>query len=96
MRKTIIFGALAALLGLVAVAQANDQPQSDLRGGIQITNRDTVQTRHEVAEDSRDAKHDREARNEHAREQEGETGEKRHEEREGHDADDGGEHRDRR
>ena len=90
MRKTIILGALAALIGFAAVAQANDRPQSGMRDGTQVTGHAT----RDAAKDSRDAKHDREARNEHARAHE--AGEKRDEAREGHDADEGAEHKDRR
>lgn len=79
MRKTIIFGALAALLGLAAVAQANDQPQSGPRDGTQVTP--------PTVKDSRDTNHDREARNEHSREHTDEADERRHEAREGDNAD---------
>ena len=37
MRKTIVFGALAALLGLAAVAQANDQSRAGARDDSRIT-----------------------------------------------------------
>ena len=87
MRKTIIFGALATLLGLAAVAQANDRSQTGMRDGTQVTG----QAAHEAATST---KHDREARNEHSREHE--AGDKRDEVREGHDADEGAEHKDRR
>lgn len=90
MWKTIIFGALATLLGLAAVAQANDQPQTGMRAGTQVTGQAT----HEAASGSRDAKHNREARNEHSREHD--AGDKRDEVREGHDADEGAERKDRR
>ncbi len=86
MRKTIIFGALAALLGLAAVAQANDQPQSGMRDGTQVTR--------EAANDSRDDKRGRYEHHERSREHE--AGEKRHEAHEGHDADEDAEHKDRR
>lgn len=92
MRKTIIFGALAALLGLAAVAQANDQPQTGMKDGTQVTGQAT----REAANDSRGAKRDHEVRNERSREHEREAGQKRHEAREGHDADEGAEHKDRR
>jgi hypothetical protein len=42
MRKTIIFGAIAALFGLVAAAQAsNDHAERAMRNGGQITYMDT-------------------------------------------------------
>ena len=50
MRKTIIFGAIAALFGLVAVAQAsNDHAERAMRNGGQITYADT-DDRSEAAE----------------------------------------------
>lgn len=88
MRKTIILGALAALLGLAAVAQANDQPQSGMQDGTQVTR--------QAAHDSRDAKHDRDARNERSRHHENEANENRNEAHEGHDADEGAERKNRR
>jgi hypothetical protein len=90
MQKTIIFGAFAALLGLAAVAQANDQKQWGLPDGTQVTSPDTSA----AARDSRGGKHDREARNERSREHE--AGERRHKTREDHDADEGAEHKRRR
>ena len=92
MRKIIILGALAALVGLAAVAQANDQPQSGMPDGTQVTG----QAAHKAANGSRDAKHNREARNEHSRERHHESGEKRHQAREGHDEHEAAEHKDRR
>ncbi len=59
MRKTIIFGALAALLGLAAVAQASDDDRS-------FTTR-TGQVAQDSATDGSDADHDRYERREHAR-----------------------------
>jgi hypothetical protein len=42
MRKTIIFGAIAALLGLAATAQAsNDQAERAMRKGGQISHSDS-------------------------------------------------------
>jgi hypothetical protein len=37
MRKTIIFGAIAALFGLVAAAQANDHAERTMKNGGRIT-----------------------------------------------------------
>ena len=86
MRKTIIFGALAALIGLAAVAQANDQPGADARDDSQVTRAD-ARVRHA-------SKHEHEARNEDKRHDE--SAEQRDGAREGHDADEAREHRDRR
>jgi hypothetical protein len=41
MRKTIIFGAIAALFGLVAAAQAGDHAERTMKNGGQITYADT-------------------------------------------------------
>ncbi|MDO8875299.1 MAG: hypothetical protein Q8M24_08445 [Pseudolabrys sp.] len=59
MRKTIIFGALAALLGLAAVAQASDDDRSFTTGAGQVAQERTT--------DGRDSDHDRYERREHAR-----------------------------
>ena len=58
MKKTIIFGALAALLGLAAVAQASDDDRSYLPGAGQMTQERTTDGY---------ADHDRYERREHAR-----------------------------
>ena len=64
MRKTIIFGALAALLGLAAVAQAKRSGGNpDMRDNSEMTDQATQDT----ANDRDGVKQDREARNEHAR-----------------------------
>jgi hypothetical protein len=49
MRKTIIFGAIAALFGLMAAAQASDHAERALRNGGQATYVDT-DDRSEIAE----------------------------------------------
>ena len=59
MKKTIIFGALAALLGLAAVAQASDDDRSFGAGAGQMTQERTT--------DGRFSDHDRYERREHAR-----------------------------
>jgi hypothetical protein len=61
MRKTILFGALAALIGLGAVAKANDQAANPARDTIEMTAQGT-----QVAANDRDGgKADRAARNNH-------------------------------
>jgi len=51
MRKTIIFGAIAALFGLVAAAQAsNDDAKSGMKGDSQITRKVETVGRGEMAE----------------------------------------------
>jgi len=59
MRKTIIFGALAALLGFAAAAQASDDTRSMVSGSDQVTQERTT--------DGRDTDHDRNERRDHAR-----------------------------
>lgn len=59
MRKTIIFGALAALLGLTAVAQASDDNRSAMRQADQVTQ--------ERSADGRSSDYDRYERRENAR-----------------------------
>lgn len=86
MRKTIIFGAIAALIGLGVVAQASDQAGADAAGGSQI--------KRDGAKVGPAGKHEREARAEDKRHDE--SAEKRNDAREGHDADEAMEHRDRR
>ena len=54
MRKTIIFGTLAALFGLATLAQASDQSRADMRDDTQVTRA--------AANDSRDDRHERDAR----------------------------------
>lgn len=71
MQKTIIFGALMALLGLAAVAQASDDDRSVPQAG-QVTQERTT--------DGRDSARDRDDRREHARE----AGEKHADDREDH------------
>lgn len=79
MRKTIIFGALAALLGLAAVAQASDDDGRFMPGaGLVVQERMT---------DGRDSNHDRYEQREHARDMRGDHGNgdnDRYEDRERH------------
>ena len=76
MRKTIIFGALAALIGLAAVAQANDQANEQPLAGMGEGALRMAQT-----------SYDHDSRNEDARDHQDETGETREHAREGHDLD---------
>lgn len=59
MRKTIIFGALAALLGFAAAAQASDDTRSMMSGSDQVTQ--------ERATDGRGSDHDRNEQRDYAR-----------------------------
>jgi hypothetical protein len=69
----MIFGALAALLGLAAVAQASGDDRSVMPPAGQVTQERTT--------DGRDSVHDRSERREHARE----AGERHGDDREGRD-----------
>lgn len=88
MRKTIIFGTLAALFGFATLAQASDQSRADMRDGTQVTRA--------AADDSRGNEHERSARHERSRERHDESSEKRHHAREGHAEREAAEHSDRR
>ncbi len=88
MRKTIIFGTLAALFGLATLAQASDRSRGDMRDGIQVTRAE--------ANDSRYDRHERDGRHSRSHERHGESGDRHHEAREGHDENEASEHRDRR
>lgn len=88
MRKTIIFGTLVALFGFATLAQASDRTRTDMRDGTQVTRA--------AANDDRDDRHARDARNERSHERHDESGDKRHEARQGHDENEAAEHRDRR
>ena len=76
MRKTIIFGMLAALFGFAALAQASDPSRSETGEGIQVTR--------VPANDGNGDRHDRDTRSERSRERHDDYGDKRHEAREGH------------
>lgn len=54
MHKTIIFGAIAALIGLAAAAQANDQAKPTMQDGAQITQKADTDGRGEKAEVKKD------------------------------------------
>lgn len=68
MRKTIVFSALAALIGLAAAAQASENPRTD----TQANRTTSEQIRH-----GHEGKHEREARNERRHERHDEASEKR-------------------
>ena len=88
MRKTIIFGTLAALLGFATLAQASDHSRRYMRDGTQVTRAE--------ANDSRYDRHERDGRRYRSHERHDESGERHHDAREGHDAREAAEHRDRR
>jgi len=88
MRKTIIFGTLAALFGFATLAQASDHSRGDMRDGIQVTRAE--------ANDSRGDRHERDARHERSQERHDKSGDKHHDAREGHTEQEAVEHRDRR
>ena len=87
MRKTIIFGALAALFGFAALAQASDRSRTETGEGTQVTR--------VAADDSKGERSERDTRADRSRERHDDPGDKRHEAREGHDEHEAAEHRDR-
>lgn len=97
MRNGMIFGTVAALLGLATVAQATDQPRSVGQDGTQVTREAAgdsgqgKQTR-AAASDSRGDRDERYERSKRSRDHH--DGRERHEAREGHD--EAGEHAERR
>lgn len=88
MRKTIIFGTLGALFGFAALAQASDRSRPEIAGGTQVTRA--------AANDSRGDKHEHDPRNELSRGRHDDTGDKRHEAREGRHENEAAEDRDHR
>ena len=84
MRKIIILGALAAVFGFAALAQASDQSRAEVRDAPQVT-RAAANDRHEG-----------DTRNERSHERHDGSDAKRKEGREGHHEDEPAEHRDRR
>ncbi len=88
MRKTIIFGTLAALFGFAALAQASDRSHTETSEGTQVTR--------VAADDSKGERPERGTRADQSRERHDDSGDKRHEAREGHHEEDAAEHRDRR
>ena len=88
MRKIIIFGTLAALFGLAALAHASDRSRAEMGEGTEVTR--------VAANDSQDDRHDRDARADYRSHERHGSGIERHEAREDHRDDAAGEHRDRR
>ena len=88
MRKIIILGALAAVFGFAALAQASDQSREEIRDAPQVTRA--------AANDSRGDRHEGDTRNERSHERHDGSDAKRKEGREGHHEDEPAEHRDRR
>jgi hypothetical protein len=87
MRKTIIFGTLAALFGFAALAQASDRSRVNMGGDAQVTRA--------ASNDSQGDRHERDTSADRSGERHDDSGE-RHDAREGHHEDDAAEHRDRR
>ena len=88
MRKTIIFGTLAALFGFAALAQASDRSRAEAGESSQITR--------VAANDSQGDRHERDTKADRSRERHDVSGDKRHETREDDHEDEAAEHRDRR
>ena len=88
MRKTLIFGTLAALFGFAALAQASDRSPAEAGESTQVTRL--------AANDSRSDRHERDTKAERSRERHDGSGDKRHEVREDHDEDEAAAHQDRR
>ena len=88
MRKTVIFGTLAALFGFAALAQAGDRSQTAAGESIQVTR--------VTANDSQGDRHERDTKADRSRERHDVSDDKRHETREDDHEDEAAEHRDRR
>lgn len=88
MRKTIILGTLVALFGFATLAQAHDHSRGDVRDGTQVTRTE--------ANDNRYDRRERDGRHYRSHERHDESGEERHDAREGHNENEASEHRDRR
>ncbi len=88
MRKTIIFGTLAALFGFAALAQASDRSPAETGEGTQVTR--------VAANDSESDRHERDKNAERSRERHDDSGDRRHEVREDHHEDEAAAHQDRR
>jgi len=71
MRKTIIFGAIAALFGVVAAAQASDHAERTMKNGGQMTYADTDDrgetAEHRARERAEDGVRDRDDAYEHGK-----------------------------
>ena len=79
MRKTIIFGSIAALFGLGAVAQAaNDQAKPALKDAGQITQKADTDVRGEKAEHENKVRTEARERDDDAREHRKEVREREH------------------
>lgn len=87
MRKTIIFGTLAALFSFAALAQASDRSPAKMGEGTQVTR---------VAANDSESRHERDKNAERSRERHDGSGDKRQEVREDHEEDETAAHRDRR
>jgi len=80
MRKTIIFGAIAALFGLAAVAQAaNDQAKPAMKDAGQITQKADTDGRGDMAEHKNKARAEVRERDEDGRGYRKEAREREHE-----------------
>ncbi len=79
MRKTIIFGAIAAVFGLAAVAQAaNDQAKPAMNDAGQITQKADTEMRGEKAEHKTKMRTEARERDDDAREHRKEVREREH------------------
>ena len=78
MRKTLIFFTLAALFGFGALAQASDRSPARTGEGTQVTR---------VAANDGESRHERDKNAERSRERHDDSGDRRHEVREGNDGD---------
>ena len=79
MRKTIIFGAIAALFGLVAAAQAsNDQAKPGMKADSQITQKAETVGHGEMAETKKNERAESAERDDDAREHGKEAREREH------------------
>ena len=88
MRKTIVFGTLAALFSFGALAQASDRSPTKAGEGTEVTR--------VVANDSESNRHERDTKAERSRERQEGSGDKRHEVRVDHDEDEASAQQDRR
>ena len=73
MRKTLVFGAMAALIGLVAAAQASDRTRATMRDEAHATHQQETDGRGEMTGRAADTEQTREA----ARETHHEAGERK-------------------
>ena len=87
MRKTIIFGMLAALFGFAAFAHASERSPAKTGEGTQVTR---------VAANDSESRHERDKKAERSRERHDGSGDKWHAVREDHGEDEAAAHQDRR